>query len=73
MGGNLTNIEKVTLILCFIIGWISTYMIIGYIKGFDAWGIKVISFMCGNFAGLACYRLINLVIFIHNDNNTKIE
>ena len=59
---SLTKTEVISLVISFILGWLSVYLYAGYTEGFDAWGIKMISFLCGNILALVYWIVILEVI-----------
>jgi hypothetical protein len=40
------------LLIALPISWLLTYCVIGYFHGYDAWGLKGVSFICGNFIAM---------------------
>lgn len=56
--------EKLLLILSAILSWLGTYFVLGYLRGFDTWGLKGVSFVLGNFLVAPVWLILCFLIGI---------
>ncbi len=60
--GDITEMDLVFGVIYVLLGWSTTYAVLGYLQGFDAYGILVASVVMGNFVAIV-FAIIKSAIF----------
>ena len=63
--------DGVILAASFAIGWAVSYVAIGYMKGFECYGLRTISFMIGTMVAGPIYLCVNLFCDLFRPSNRR--